>query len=58
MAFAAGGAAAELSAQTIGALDRLLPAHWSHGNPVDILGDAAADRYAKAVELVANDVPA
>ncbi|MGZ4971841.1 MAG: bifunctional acetate--CoA ligase family protein/GNAT family N-acetyltransferase, partial [Limisphaerales bacterium] len=26
-----------------------------HGNPIDILGDAAPDRYAKAVELAAND---
>src|SRR6185295_10970799 len=33
----------------------LLPPHWSRGNPVDILGDAGADRYRKAVEIVARD---
>jgi acetyltransferase len=50
-----GGKLAELSAETRGALDALLPAHWSHGNPVDILGDADAERYAKAVEIVSKD---
>ncbi|MCJ7701392.1 MAG: acetate--CoA ligase family protein, partial [Anaerolineales bacterium] len=28
---------------------------WSHGNPVDVLGDAPADRYAKALEIVIKD---
>ena len=28
-----------------------LPQHWSHGNPVDILGDAGPDRYAKTLEV-------
>ncbi len=31
------------------ALDRLLPPHWSHNNPVDILGDASPERYAQAL---------
>lgn len=52
---AAGGQAAPLSPGTLAELDRLLPPHWSHGNPVDILGDADAARYAAAVELVARD---
>ena len=50
-----GGQLAELSPGTRAALDALLPAHWSHGNPVDILGDADADRYAKAIEIVSKD---
>lgn len=50
-----GGEVAPLSANTIAELDRVLPAHWSRGNPVDVLGDADAARYAKAVDLVARD---
>src|SRR4051795_2156850 len=37
-----GGEIAGLSSESMEALSRLLPAHWSHGNPVDILGDADA----------------
>src|SRR6202030_3944201 len=51
----AGGALAELAPQTLAALDQLLPAHWSHSNPVDILGDADPQRYAKALEIAAQD---
>jgi acetyltransferase len=50
-----GGKLAELSPQSYDALDKLLPPHWSRGNPVDILGDADADRYEKAVDIVAHD---
>jgi acetyltransferase len=50
-----GGQLAELSAETRAALDALLPPHWSHGNPIDVLGDAGPDRYAKAVEIAAAD---
>ena len=50
-----GGKLAELSPQSYDALDKLLPPHWSRGNPVDILGDADADRYQKAVDIVAHD---
>jgi acetyltransferase len=52
---AAGGELARLSDETIEALNRILPPHWSHGNPVDILGDADAERFAKAVEIVSRD---
>jgi acetyltransferase len=52
---ATGGAMAPLSPKTIEELNALLPAQWSHNNPVDILGDAGPDRYAKAVEIVARD---
>ena len=37
------------------ALNKILPPHWSHGNPIDILGDAGPERYAKAVEIAAKD---
>src|SRR6266496_1968660 len=50
-----GGKLAELSGKTLDALNKLLPPHWSRGNPVDILGDASPETYAKAVEIVAGD---
>ncbi len=36
-------------------LNDLLPSHWSHSNPIDILGDATPDTYARSVELAAMD---
>jgi acetyltransferase len=50
-----GGELAELSDETIEQLNRILPPHWSRHNPVDILGDADADRYAKATDIVSKD---
>lgn len=50
-----GGELADLSPATMDALNQVLPAHWSHNNPVDVIGDADADRYEKAVEIVAKD---
>jgi acetyltransferase len=50
-----GGQLAPLHETTIAELNRVLPSHWSHANPVDILGDADEERYAKAVEGVVND---
>jgi acetyltransferase len=50
-----GGKLAELSGKTFDELNKLLPPHWSRANPVDILGDASAETYAKAVEIVAHD---
>lgn len=50
-----GGALADLAPETIAALDPILPQHWGHGNPIDILGDAGAERYAQAVEIAAKD---
>ena len=46
---AAGGRLATLAAETVAQLDRVLPATWSHGNPVDIIGDAPGERYAAAL---------
>ena len=50
-----GGELAKLSDETMEAFDQLLPAAWSHNNPVDILGDASPERYAKALEIAAKD---
>src|SRR5664280_864436 len=50
-----GGELAELSKETMDALNQILPAAWSHNNPIDVLGDAGADRYAKALEIAAKD---
>ena len=50
-----GGALSELAPETLTELDRILPAQWSHHNPIDILGDASCDRYAQTLEVVAND---
>lgn len=52
---AQGGELAELSRETMEGLNQLLSPHWSHGNPVDVLGDADAEQYRKAVELVSRD---
>ena len=46
---------AELSEVTRKRLNEALPAAWSHGNPVDILGDATADRYEAAVAACLED---
>ncbi|MEG3976035.1 bifunctional acetate--CoA ligase family protein/GNAT family N-acetyltransferase [Microcoleus sp. herbarium8] len=50
-----GGALAELAPETLQQLDGFLPPQWSHQNPIDILGDASSDRYAKTIEVVAPD---
>ena len=50
-----GGALSELAPKTLTELDRILPAQWSHHNPIDILGDASCDRYAQTLEVVVND---
>jgi len=51
----AGGKLAELSPKTIEFLNQSLPPAWSHGNPVDVLGDAKSKTVAKAVNAVLQD---
>jgi acetyltransferase len=46
---------AELSKESIEKLNRLLPAQWSHGNPIDIIGDAPAQRFADAAAAALAD---
>lgn len=50
-----GGELACLAPETITALNGVLPAQWSHGNPIDVLGDADPERYAKAIEIAMAD---
>ena len=50
-----GGELSDLSEESIQAYNEVLPPPWSHNNPVDILGDATPERYAKAVEIAAKD---
>ncbi len=52
---AAGCELAPVSPPIMDELNALLPTPWSHGNPIDILGDASAERYARTVEIVARD---
>ncbi len=50
-----GGRLAQLAPETLAALDQSLPASWSRGNPVDIIGDAPGERYAAALEALLAD---
>jgi len=55
-AIALGGAKlAELSPATMAKLDQMLPSTWSRGNPVDIIGDAPAERYVAALKALCED---
>ncbi|MFA5047649.1 MAG: acetate--CoA ligase family protein [Patescibacteria group bacterium] len=46
---------AKLSATTQAKLQKVLPPASSTHNPVDVLGDALADRYGTAFEIIMND---
>ena len=46
---------AQLSGETMDRLDAVLPPFWSHGNPIDIIGDASPARWRQAVEICAAD---
>ncbi|MGZ9074450.1 MAG: bifunctional acetate--CoA ligase family protein/GNAT family N-acetyltransferase [Burkholderiaceae bacterium] len=50
-----GGKLATLSTETTKRLDQLLPSTWSHGNPVDIIGDAPAQRYAATLDVLLDE---
>jgi acetyltransferase len=52
---AAGGELVQLAPETKAALDAVLPTAWSHGNPIDVLGDAGPERYVKTLEIAARD---
>ncbi|HJV74304.1 MAG TPA: bifunctional acetate--CoA ligase family protein/GNAT family N-acetyltransferase [Noviherbaspirillum sp.] len=49
------GCLATLSPQALQQLDKILPANWSRGNPVDIIGDAPAERYVAAMEILLQE---
>ncbi len=50
-----GGKLVKLSDETMQKLNDYLPPFWSHGNPVDVLGDATPERFAKSTEIVLED---
>ncbi len=50
-----GGELAEVSKETMDKLSEFLPSAWSHNNPIDIIGDASPERYAKSLEVAAQD---
>lgn len=50
-----GGLLTEISDETMQELNDFLPSAWSHNNPIDILGDADPERYAKTLEIAAQD---
>jgi len=45
---------APLSRETLDKLNGILPPFWSHNNPIDILGDASAERFRGVVEVCAS----
>lgn len=44
-----------LSNELVAKLDEILPKHWSHENPLDIIGDASSDRFENAIKLLLED---
>ena len=55
MLIGSGAQLADLEPATMEALNKILPPTWSHGNPVDVIGDAKPELYAKTIEIVAKD---
>ena len=52
---ALGGCLAKLQDETVAALNQVLPANWSHGNLLDVLGDAPVERFRAAIDLAVAD---
>ena len=50
-----GGIPALISAPTMKRLNAALPATWSGSNPIDLVGDADAERYGEALEALLAD---
>ncbi len=50
-----GGELTPISDAALERFNGFLPSAWSHGNPVDVLGDADPERYARALEIAAAD---
>ncbi len=50
-----GGELATLSDDSIKEISTFLPPYWSHANPIDILGDARVESYAKALSVCLRD---
>ncbi len=52
---ASGGELAPISDETIQSLNEFLSPHWSHANPIDVLGDAGPKEFARALEIAMRD---
>jgi acetyltransferase len=52
---AIGGELPPLSESAMQQLNSFLPPHWSHANPIDILGDSDPERYARATDIALQD---
>ncbi len=50
-----GGKLVKLSETTMQKLNDYLPPFWSHGNPIDVLGDATPERFAHTTEIILED---
>ena len=50
-----GGQLAQFSDDTLQRLEDLLPGNWSHGNPVDMIGDADANTYVQSLDILLED---
>ena len=50
-----GGELAAVSDEAMKAYNEVLPPEWTHGNPVDVIGDASPERYGRAVEIALQD---
>ncbi|WP_295540480.1 bifunctional acetate--CoA ligase family protein/GNAT family N-acetyltransferase [uncultured Thiohalocapsa sp.] len=46
---------AQFTDATRAALEQALPRHWSHNNPVDVIGDATEARYRAALDACLKD---
>jgi len=49
------GKLAKISDETMQRLNEFLPAHWSHANPIDIIGDSDDEVYKKTIEVCLDD---
>jgi acetyltransferase len=50
-----GGELSEISPEAMEQYNQFLPSSWSHNNPIDVIGDASPERYAKSLEVAAQD---
>ncbi len=48
------GTLADITPETMDNLNKLLPPTWSHGNPIDIIGDAGGERYGNTLKAIAD----
>ena len=55
MLIGSGAQLADLTPETMAAFNAILPPTWSHNNPVDIIGDAKPELYAKSLEIASKD---